>query len=180
VDTDLRKPGLHNLFKLSNEYGVTTLFRDEAATVRSVTQDTELNGLNIITSGALPPNPAELLGSQRWRAILERLKAEADLVILDSPPLQAVTDAALLAATVDGTVFVVHARHTRRGAVRQGREALARGGGKILGVVMNRLKKREYDEYYYSYGSYYGTKDDGVTRGQAGDEVSTAAHGTGR
>jgi len=180
VDTDLRKPGLHNLFKLSNEYGVTTLFRDEAATVRSVTQDTELNGLNIITSGALPPNPAELLGSQRWRAILERLKAEADLVILDSPPLQAVTDAALLAATVDGTVFVIHARHTRRGAVRQGREALARGGGKILGVVMNRLKKREYDEYYYSYGSYYGTKDDGVTRGQAGDEVSTAAHGTGR
>jgi non-specific protein-tyrosine kinase len=173
VDTDLRKPGLHVLFTLSNEHGLTTLFRDEAATVRSVVQDTELDKLKIITSGPLPPNPAELLGSQRWHAILERLKAEADLVILDSPPLQAVTDAALLAAVVDGTVFVIHARRTRRGAVRQGREALARGGGKVLGVVMNRLKKREYDEYYYSYyAAYYGSDGDGGTRGQAGDEVA--------
>jgi capsular exopolysaccharide synthesis family protein len=170
VDTDLRKPGLHILFRLSNEHGLTTLFRDEAATVRSVAQDTELDTLKIITSGALPPNPAELLGSQRWHAILERLKAEADLVILDSPPLQAVTDAALLAAVVDGTVFVVHARRTRRGAVRQGREALARGGGKVLGVVMNRLKKREYDEYYYSYyGAYYGNDSDKGNGGQAGE-----------
>jgi capsular exopolysaccharide synthesis family protein len=138
-----------------------------------VAQDTELAKLKVITSGPLPPNPAELLGSQRWQAILERLKAEADLVILDSPPLQAVTDAALLAAVVDGTVFVIHARRTRRGAVRQGREALARGGGKILGVVMNRLKKREYDEYYYSYYSaYYGSDGDAGTRRQAGDEVA--------
>jgi capsular exopolysaccharide synthesis family protein len=170
VDADLRKPGVHVLFGLPNQQGLTTLFRDEAATVRSVVQDTELDKLKIITSGALPPNPAELLGSQRWHAILERLKAEADLVILDSPPLQAVTDAALLAAVVDGTVFVIHARRTRRGAVRQGREALARGGGKVLGVAMNRLKKREYDEYYYSYyGAYYGNDSDGGNGGQAGD-----------
>jgi len=173
VDADLRKPGLHNLFKLPNQSGLTTLFRDETATVRSVAQDTELGQLKVITSGALPPNPAELLGSQRWHAILGHLKAEADLVIIDSPPLQAVTDAALLAAVVDGTVFAIRARRTRRGAVRQGREALARGGGKILGVTMNRLKKREYDEYYYSYyDGYYGSDGGGGTGGQAGDEAA--------
>jgi capsular exopolysaccharide synthesis family protein len=170
VDADLRKPGVHVLFGLPNQNGLTNLFRDEAATVRSIAQDTELDRLKIITTGALPPNPAELLGSHRWRSILERLKAEADLIVIDSPPLQAVTDAALLAAVVDGTVFVVHARRTRRGAVRQGREALARGGGKVLGVAMNRLKKREYDEYYYSYyGEYYGSDSDGGASGQAGE-----------
>ena len=169
VDADLRKPGVHGVFKLPNQNGLTTLFRDGAATVSSVSQETELGNLKVITSGPLPPNPAELLGSQRWHAILERLKAEADLVIIDSPPLQAVTDAALLAAVVDGTVFVIHARRTRRGAVRQGREALARGGGKILGVVMNRLKKREYDEYYYGYYSYYDSDSAGGAEGQAGE-----------
>ncbi|MGD0247559.1 MAG: polysaccharide biosynthesis tyrosine autokinase [Candidatus Limnocylindrales bacterium] len=176
VDADLRKPGVHRLFKLPNQNGLTTLFRDEAATVGSVAQDTEVDKLKIITTGALPPNPAELLGSKRWHAILERLKAEADLVILDSPPLQAVTDAALLATVVDGTLLVIRARHTRRGAVRQGYEALARSGGKILGVTMNRLKEREYDQYYYRYdsyyGDYYGKDGDGGGNGQAGDEVA--------
>ena len=169
VDADLRKPGLDGLFGLSNEFGLTTLFRDDAVTVQEVAQETELDSLKIVTTGPLPPNPAELLGSERWRAILGRLEAASDLVILDSPPLQAVTDAALLAAVVDGTVFVVHARRTRRGAVRQGRDALARGGGKILGVVMNRLKKREYDEYYYSYYGYYGSDKDRGAGGQAGE-----------
>jgi non-specific protein-tyrosine kinase len=155
VDADLRKPGLHSVFNLPNQHGLTSLFRDENASIASVAQDTELDRLKVITSGALPPNPAELLGSKRWLAILERLKSEADLVIIDSPPLQAVTDPALLCAAVDGTIFVIHARHTRRGAVRQGLDSLSRSGGKILGVTMNRLKQREYDQYYHMYYSYY-------------------------
>jgi Mrp family chromosome partitioning ATPase len=77
---------------------------------------------------------------------------------------------------VDGTVLVIRARHTRRGAVRQGYETLARSGGKILGVTMNRLKEREYDQYYYRYdsyyGDYYGKDGDGGGNGQAGDEVA--------
>ena len=173
LDADLRKPGVHSLFALPNQYGLTTLLRDEAATVTEVAGETELANLKVVTSGPLPPNPAELLGSKRWLAILERLKAEADLVIIDSPPLQAVTDAALLAAVVDGTILVIHARRTRRGAVRQAREALARSGGNILGVTMNRLKKREYDQNYYSYYSaYYGTDGDGSGGGKAGDGVA--------
>src|ERR1035437_4921860 len=173
VDADLRKPGVHSLFRLSNQTGLTTLFRDEAATVSSVAQETELDKLRIITSGPLPPNPAELLGSKRWHAILERLKDEADLVILDSPPLQAATDPALLPAAVDGTIFVIHARRTRRGAIRQGHDALARSGGKIFGVAMNMLKKHAYDQYYYGYSSYYsayyGSDGDGGIGAQPGD-----------
>ena len=172
VDADLRKPGVHSLFNLPNQHGLTSLFRDETATVASVAQETELDKLRVITSGALPPNPAELLGSNRWHAILERFKADADLVILDSPPLQAVTDPALLAAAVDGTIFVIHAKRTRRGAIRQGHEALARSGGKILGVVMNRLKQREYDQYYYTYSSYYSSY-----YGSDADEVSGSKAG---
>jgi polysaccharide biosynthesis transport protein len=172
VDADLRKPGVHTLFNLPNQHGLTTLFRDEAATVASVSQETEVDKLRVITSGALPPNPAELLGSKRWHAILEHLKAEADLVILDSPPLQAVTDPALLAAVVDGTIYVVHARRTRRGAVRQGYAALARSGGKILGVAMNRLKQREYDQYYYAYSSYYNSYYGSDQDQQAGSKAA--------
>jgi capsular exopolysaccharide synthesis family protein len=174
VDADLRKPGVHSLFNLPNQHGLTTLFRDENATIASVSQVTELDKLKVITSGALPPNPAELLGSKRWHAILERLKAEADLVIIDSPPLQAVTDPALLAAAVDGTVFVVHARKTRRGAIRQGFAALARSDGKILGVVMNRLKQREYDQYYYAYSSYYSAYYGSDADGGIGDKGGMA------
>jgi non-specific protein-tyrosine kinase len=173
VDADLRKPGVHNLFALPNQYGLTTLFRDEAVTVKEVAKETEVDGLKVVTSGPLPPNPAELLSSKRWLTILERLKAEADLVIIDSPPLQAVTDAALLAAVVDGTILVIHAKRTRRGAVRQAHEALGRSGGNILGVTMNRLKKHEYDQYYYSYYSaYYGSDGDGSSGGKAGDKVA--------
>ncbi len=95
----------------------------------------------MITTGPLPPNPAELLGSQRMRTILERLAAGADLVVIDSPPLQAVTDAAILASIADGTVFIVDAGRTRRGAVRSGREALAKAGARVLGVVLNRLPR---------------------------------------
>jgi polysaccharide biosynthesis transport protein len=171
VDADLRKPGLHSLFRMANQTGLTTLFRDEGATVSSVAQETELDHLKVIPSGPLPPNPAELLGSKRWHAILESLKAEADLVILDSPPLQAVTDPALMAAVVDGTVLVIHARKTRRGAVGQGREALAKSGGKILGVAMNKLRQREFDQYYYGHYGYYSAyyrSDDAGTGGSAG------------
>jgi capsular exopolysaccharide synthesis family protein len=170
VDCDLRKPSLHQLFNVPNHTGLTTLFRDEAATVSSVAQETEIVRLRIVTTGALPPNPAELLGSRRWHAILERFKNDADLVVIDSPPLQAVTDAAVLAAVVDGTVLVIHARHTRRGAVRHGREALARSGGNVLGVAMNKLKERQYDQYYYSYyGDYYGSDGDKGDGGKAQD-----------
>jgi capsular exopolysaccharide synthesis family protein len=153
VDADLRKPGIHAVFDLPNTQGLTTLLRNESFNIDAVAQTTEQANLRVLTTGPLPPNPAELLGSQRMRAILERLKAGGDLLILDSPPLQAVTDSAVLSSLTDGTLFVVDAGgHSRRRAVRQGREALARAGANVIGAVLNRVPARARSDYadYYS------------------------------
>ena len=155
VDADLRKPGVHGVFQLPNEQGLTTLLRNESARVDSVAHPTEQANLRVITTGPLPPNPAELLGSQRMRATLERLTAEAELVIFDAPPLQAVTDAAVMSSYLDATVFVVDAGRSRRGALRQGREALARAGANVLGVILNRVPKASQSGYY----GYYDDQD---------------------
>ena len=152
VDADLRKPGVHQMFDLPNEHGLTTLFRGDAVALDAVSHEGEQSNLRILTSGPLPPNPAEVLGSQRMRAVLERVMEGADLVIIDSPPLQAVTDSAVLSSYVDGTLFVIDARRSRRGTVRKAREALALAGANVLGAVLNRVPARSRSDY----GEYYG------------------------
>jgi polysaccharide biosynthesis transport protein len=153
LDADFRKPGIHRIFDLPNALGLSTLLRSDATEIDNVAQNTEQEDLRVITTGPLPPNPAELLGSQRMRTVLARLARAADLIIIDSPPLQAVTDAAILASVADGTVFIVDFGRTRRAAVQSGREALAKAGARVLGVVLNRLPKRS-SSYYYAYGGY--------------------------
>lgn len=160
LDADLRKPGVHRLFDLPNAYGLSTLFRSEQSSLEQLVQGTEQEGLSVMTTGPLPPNPAELLRSQRFGAILARLREAFDLVLVDSPPLQAVTDAAILASVTDGTLFVIQAGRTRRGAAMRGREALARANARVFGAVMNRLSERVSNEYYYSsYGAYSAEAD---------------------
>ncbi len=154
VDADLRKPSVHKIFDIANEYGLSDLLRSDAMALSFVLAECEQPHLRILPTGKLPPNPAELLGSHRMRTILERLKGEADLVILDSPPLQAVTDPAVLGARVDGTLLVVDAGRTRRGALRHAREALSKTGARVLGVAINRLGARDRDAYYSYYGNY--------------------------
>jgi len=154
VDADLRKPGVHVVFDLPNAHGLTTLLRSDEVSLDAIAQGTEQANLRILTTGPLPPNPAELLGSQRMRAILERLKAACDLLIFDSPPLQAVTDSAILSSFVDGTLFVIDAGRSGRGAVRFGRESLAKAGAQVLGAVLNRVPARAHSRYYGYYGDY--------------------------
>ena len=163
MDADLRKPGVHRILDLPNAHGLTTLLRSDDVGVDALTHASEQEHLRVLTTGSLPPNPAELLGSQRFRSVLARLVESADLVILDSPPLQAVTDAAILSALADGTLLVVDAGRTRRGAVRQGREALAKAGARVLGVALNRLSERVYSDYYQYYGDYYGKATEQAT-----------------
>jgi succinoglycan biosynthesis transport protein ExoP len=159
VDADLRKPGIHKLFDLPNASGLTSLLRTDDVGIDDVAQATEEERLRVITTGPLPPNPAELLGSHRMQAILERLAAAADLVIVDSPPLQAVTDAAILASITDGTLLVINAGHTRRDAAGRGREALAKSGARVLGATLNRLSQRGHGDYvYYDYYGAYGAE----------------------
>ena len=157
LDADFRKPGIHRIFDLPNDRGLSDLLRSDVTSLEEVTQTTEQENLFVITTGPLPPNPAELLGSHRMRTILSRISGSASLVIIDSPPLQAVTDAVLLSSFTDGTLLVVDAGRTHRGAVRHGREALAQAGSRVLGVALNRLKARSGGRYQYDYYGSYGT-----------------------
>jgi capsular exopolysaccharide synthesis family protein len=162
LDTDLRRPGIHRIFDLPNAHGLTSLLRADDVSVTALVHGTEQDGLQVLTSGPLPPNPAELLGSQRFRAVLKRLADEFEVVILDSPPVQAVADAAILASMTDGTLYVVEAGRTRRGHARHGREALAKADARVLGSVLNRVPERTLGEYYYHYYGGYGEHDGSV------------------
>lgn len=157
IDADLRRPNVHILFDLPNARGLTTLLRSDEASLESITHTIEQERLRVLTSGPVPPNPAELLGSQRMRTIIGRLREGHDLLIIDSPPLQVVTDAAILSSFVDGTLVVIDASRGRRAAVRHGREALVRANAHVLGAVLNRVPKRSDagDPQYYGY--YHGT-----------------------
>jgi tyrosine-protein kinase len=159
VDADLRRPGVHLVLGLPNSVGLTTLLRDEGASVDDVAAESAQPNLRVLTAGPAPPNPAEQLGSRRMEATVARLRSAADVVIFDSPPLQAVTDAAILSRFVDGTIVVVDASRSRTRSARVGREALAKVGAHVLGAVLNRASgaATAYDEYH----AYYRQQDDG-------------------
>ena len=162
VDADLRQPGSNPIFDLPNDRGLTTMLRDESVRLETVAHPSEQPGLRILTTGPLPPNPAELLASQRMQAVLRRLQEDADVILFDSPPLQAVTDAAVLSSFVDGTLLVIDRGRSRRRVVRAARETLARAGASALGVVLNRVPTK--GEFSYA-GLYPG--DIGEPGGEA-------------
>lgn len=140
VDADLRRPNLHILFGLPQEPGVTTymLGRDVETTLHLA--ETQIPDLLFLPSGALPPNPADILGSQKMHQLLEQLRNEADVVILDAPPVTVAVDASVLAAQTDGIVLVVRAGQTRRDHIDQAKEFLERFRVRILGAVLTDAK----------------------------------------
>ncbi|MEA3345710.1 MAG: polysaccharide biosynthesis tyrosine autokinase [Chloroflexota bacterium] len=157
VDCDLRRPTLHRIFGLSNESGLTSaLFNDDSDVDRWL-QPTEVDNLSVLTSGPLPPNPSELLGSQRMEEMVKELKARADVILFDSPPSLAVTDAAVLANQVDGTILVIDAGTTRREPAQRAKYDLDNVGGNILGATLNRVSTDSRGGYYYYY--YYYSED---------------------
>jgi non-specific protein-tyrosine kinase len=165
VDADLRKPGVHRLFDVPNGQGLSTLLRGEKVDLSSIAQATEQDNLHILTTGPIPPNPVELLGSRRMKSVVERLKASYDLVIFDSAPLLVVTDSAILSTLVDGTVFVIGAGGGRR-TIRLGRESLDRAGANVLGAVLNRLRDPARAGQPGTYGVYGATgEEDGRPSG---------------
>jgi non-specific protein-tyrosine kinase len=147
VDADLRKPGAHVLFDLPNDQGLTTLLRDQSVDAIMVAHTTEVGGLHVITAGPTPPNPSELLGSQRMRHTLERLVRRWDLVILDSPPINAVSDPVILSAIADGTLLVVDAQKAHPRGVRQAYESLGLASSRVLGAMLNRVSTSLRGEY---------------------------------
>jgi capsular exopolysaccharide synthesis family protein len=152
VDADLRWPSIQDLFDLPNVRGLTTLLRGEVTDPADVAQPTEQPNLRVITTGPLPPNPAEQLGSHRMQTVIETLRESADIVIFDSPPLLAVADAAVLSAFADGTLLVIDASRSRRRQVEIASSMLTRAGAKTLGAVLNRV--RVTDSFHYA--GHYG------------------------
>lgn len=157
VDADMRRPTLHNHFGLQKNPGLTDLFVGSTSFEEIVNKDVVEN-LDVLCCGTTPPNPAELLGSKRMQEFIKQMTIKYDLVLFDSPPLLAVTDAAVLSTAVDGALLVVSAGSTRAAAIQRAAESLINVGGKVLGVVLNNFDiKKAYGGYYgsYRYG-YYG------------------------
>lgn len=146
IDADLRQPGLHRLFGVSGDIGASTFLREGGDTPPLVT--TSVPGLRLLPAGLTPANPAELLASDRFRALLAWAREAAAFVIIDAPPVTAVADALALAAIADGTLLIVRAGHTRRPAAQRAKDQLERVGAHLLGVVLTDAKA-ERGEYRY-------------------------------
>ena len=169
IDADLRRPSVHRFFKVSNQIGLSDLFRGSGS-VHSVAQRVnDQENISVITSGSLPPNPSELLASARMQQILQEAEQEADIVVLDGPPLL-VADVQIMASKVDGVVFVIYPGHTHADDALATLEQLNRAGARILGVILNRIPReradyyggyRHYSPYYSGYHYYSYSKDDG-------------------
>jgi capsular exopolysaccharide synthesis family protein len=153
IDADLRRAVLHKAFSVARSPGLAELIIGETSFEDAV-HDTGVPNLAIIASGRFPPNPAELLGSARMQEILHEAKARFDVVLLDSPPLLAVTDAAVLSTMVDGVALVIRTERTKRDAVRRAIGHVRSVRGRLLGAVLNDVDMRS-GAYYGSYGHYY-------------------------
>lgn len=154
VDSDLRRPMQHQLFGLSNNHGLTSTLLDPETPIEHQLQPAKVQGLRVLTSGPIPPNPAELLNSQRMDQIVRLLENEADIIIFDTPPVLSVADATILAPKVSGCVLVVDAGRTRPQVLSQAVERLRNANTHLLGAVLNQLKVRG-SGYYYDYYLYY-------------------------
>jgi non-specific protein-tyrosine kinase len=150
IDTDLRLSSLHQAFCLNNHNGLTDLLVGDIQNVKDCMLRTEIDNLYLITSGPTPPNPSELLGSQRMETVLASARESVDLVILDATPSLVVTDAAILASKVDGVILVIEAKRTSHDAARQALEAQQRVGATILGAVLTKTKNERKSYYYYA------------------------------
>lgn len=162
VDTDLRRPIQHQLFQVDNSIGLTDLLRTPQSQVEPFLKQTNIENLQLINSGSIPPNPSELLGSQRMEHLVETLSNIADVIIYDSPPVLAVADALVLANQVDGVVLVVQAHKTRIKFAKQAIATLQQAGANLLGGVANRITNDPTQYYYYQ--AEYSTNGHGASK----------------
>lgn len=151
VDSDLRKPTVHKAFKVRNNDGLTTLLTDRNTNLEDVIYRTHTDGLYILTSGAIPPNPAELLASKRMEEIKQEMLDYFDMIIFDMPPLLPVTDAQVMASKTDGVLFVIPKGQVNKEEVFKAKDLLEKVQANVLGAVLNRVDKSD-DSYYYYYG----------------------------
>ncbi len=156
IDCDLRKPNIHKKLGLNNFKGLTNVLIGETSFEEVLNKHKDIPTLDMLTSGPIPPNPSELLGSKKMEEFLRALKDEYDMIILDSPPVGIVTDAAILSTKVDGVLLAINAGKTETEAAKRSKELLENVNANIVGVVLNKvdMKNKSYNKYGYS--KYYG------------------------
>ncbi len=157
LDADLRRPSVHKIFGLDNARGLSDLFSNENVALEDVLQPTTIPSLRVITSGAIPPNPAEMLDSRMMTQILASLRQNTDLVIIDSPPVLPVADASIIGSRCSGAVMVVDSGKTRTEIARRAVATLERANVQVAGVILNKLGAKQAAGYYYYYYGQKGT-----------------------
>ncbi|MCL4254995.1 MAG: CpsD/CapB family tyrosine-protein kinase [Anaerolineae bacterium] len=147
VDADLRRPSQHTIWGVDNARGFTTMMTESATLANPPLVATSVENLSLLPSGALPPVPSDLLSNQRMSEIIGILKARADYVIFDAPPILSATDASLLASKLDGVVLAVRAGKTRRDHLSQAQQSLARVHVKLLGTILTNAPRERAKKY---------------------------------
>lgn len=158
IDADMRRPRLHSVFDLYNKRGLSTILASKMGEeeILKTIEHHEESGVDVLTSGAVPPNPAELIGSESMERLMAVLKSHYTHIVFDSPPIASFTDSVLISSLVDGVLLVVHGDRVSRTIVRRSRQVLQEVGAKIFGVVLNNVSLRPNDYNYYKYyGHHY-------------------------
>ena len=152
IDCDLRNASIHKMFKINNIYGLTDILAKDRAVDKCI-QETELENLYVLTAGAIPPNPAEILSSEKMKNLIEDLKNIYDYIFIDTPPIGLVTDAGALSSFIDGVVLVVKSESIEKKYLEETKKKLDAVDARILGAILNSYKSEQKD---YNYYSYYG------------------------
>lgn len=178
IDADLRRPSLHRIFEVESREGLTNMLLMGGNLNGHGAQHTDHPNLDLIVAGPIPPNPADLLSSQRMHQVLAHTSSRSRMTLIDAPPILPVTDAAILSTMADGVILVVDPSHTKRRDLRRARESIEGVGGKIIGVVINKVspKGAGYHYYYHQYGYKYtyGYGPENDSRGGKGKAAVTA------
>ena len=159
IDCDLRRPRMHSLLGMTNEIGLSMFLAGTAAS-EDIIFNVPDEEISLIPSGPIPPDPAELLGSKRMKELIDTLSQRYDFVLLDSPPVQSVTDSLALSQFVAGTVLVIRAGKTTYEILESGLKKLRDVNGRVLGFVLNGLKQQDTGKHYYGYNTYYAKDDE--------------------
>jgi len=163
IDADLRKPVQHNVFEQSRGPGLSEYLVGEIEDINSIIHPTKIDNLFIVTAGGLPPNPSELLGSERMGKLVDDLEKGWDMVLFDSPPIVAVTDASTISGEIDAIAMVVKAGQTDKSAVDRALDTIKNVKAPLIGVILNGASPETLSgkySYYYSYYNYYYHSDD--------------------
>ncbi len=154
IDADMRRPRMHTIFEVENKNGLSGILASKISEseMLDLIQEHEASGIYVLTAGAIPPNPSELIGSESMKRLIASLKGRFTHIILDSPPIASFTDSVLISSVVDGVLLVVHGDHASRAIVRRSRQMLQDVGARIFGVVLNNVHLMPSD---YQYGGYY-------------------------